>query len=92
MRRREFIALLGVAVAWPQAACPQRERVWQIGILHVVPPDASMGYAAFRGRLGAKVIVTGDATTNCSRQSWHEKHPDHRGGPDRGSSDGRVRV
>jgi putative ABC transport system substrate-binding protein len=102
MKRREFITLLaGAAAALPLVARAQQpDRVWRIGVLHVVPPDASMGYAAFRERLrdlgyiegqncaveyrwsshpeqlvslatelvnlGAKVIVTGDATTTAA--------------------------
>jgi putative ABC transport system substrate-binding protein len=49
---REFIALLGGAATWPLAAhAQQAERVWRIGVLHVVPLGASLGYAAFRERL-----------------------------------------
>jgi putative tryptophan/tyrosine transport system substrate-binding protein len=65
MRRREFVALLGyTAAAWPLAAhAQQTERVWRIGVLHVVPPDASMGYAALRERLRQLGYVEGK---NCA--------------------------
>jgi hypothetical protein len=33
MRRREFIAGLGGAAAWPVAATAERERVWQMGLV-----------------------------------------------------------
>src|SRR6516165_5282864 len=54
MKRRAFIRLLGGATAWPLAARAQQpSRVWQIGILHGVPAEASLGVSAFRQRLGA---------------------------------------
>jgi putative tryptophan/tyrosine transport system substrate-binding protein len=63
MRRREFITMLGAAAAWPLAArAQQSERVWRIGVLHVVPPGASMAFAAFRKRLRELGYIEGQ---NC---------------------------
>jgi putative tryptophan/tyrosine transport system substrate-binding protein len=59
MRRREFIALLGCA-AFPWSANAQsNEKVRRIGILHVLPPEASTGYQAFRERLRELGYVEG---------------------------------
>ena len=55
MRRREFIALLGGAAAWPVAALAQQsERVRLIGVLMAFAesdPAAQSQVAAFRGSL-----------------------------------------
>jgi hypothetical protein len=40
VRRREFIRLLGGAVAWPVAACAQQERTRRIGVMMGVANDA----------------------------------------------------
>jgi len=74
MRRREFVALLGGVAAWPLAARAQRpDRVWRIVILHVVPPDASMGYAAFRERLHDLGYIEAQ---NCALEYRWSSHPE----------------
>jgi putative tryptophan/tyrosine transport system substrate-binding protein len=64
-RRREFITLLGgaAAVCFGSALAQQPGRVWRIGILHGVPPEASIGVAAFRQRLGELGYLEGQNTT-----------------------------
>src|SRR5262245_17549322 len=63
MMRREFIASLGGALAWPlRARAQQPDRVRRIGGLHGVPKEASLGFAAFRQRLGELGYVEGQ---NC---------------------------
>ena len=60
MRRREFIATLGSAVAWPLSArAQQHNRIWRIGVLHGVPAEVSTGVAAFRERLAQLGYVEG---------------------------------
>jgi putative ABC transport system substrate-binding protein len=61
MRRRDVILLLGAAVtARPPAASAQRsDRVSRIGVLHVLPQQSSLGFIAFRERLGELGYVEG---------------------------------
>ena len=60
LRRREFIAALGGAAAWPLAARAQQPRVPVIGYLsgRSAESDASM-LAAVRGGLNATGYVEG---------------------------------
>ena len=51
--RREFITLLGGAVAWPLAArAQQRERMWRIGLLLVSGPEPLGPFREALGDLG----------------------------------------
>ena len=51
MRRRDFIAGLGVAAAWPLVArAQQAAKVLRVGFVGVQPPDAAI-YDAFRRRM-----------------------------------------
>ena len=64
MRRRTFITLVGGAatVCFGSALAQQPGRVWRIGILHGVPPEASIGVAAFRQRLSELGYLEGQNT------------------------------
>jgi putative tryptophan/tyrosine transport system substrate-binding protein len=60
MRRREFIALVGGGVAASTRARPEQpNRVWRVGMLHVVPDQASLGFTAFRKQLAEFGYVEG---------------------------------
>jgi putative tryptophan/tyrosine transport system substrate-binding protein len=60
MRRRDFINVVGGSViAWPLSGAQQPERVRHVGVLHVIPEQASLGLPAFRKRLGELGYVEG---------------------------------
>ena len=62
MRRREFIAALGGAVAWPLAARAQQNKVWRIGYLHPGFLNTNMDialYDAFKQQLSSLGYIEG---------------------------------
>src|SRR5262249_258791 len=60
MKRRDFWGLIGVAIACLGVSFAQQSsRVWRIGILHGLPKEASLGFAAFRQRLSELGYVEG---------------------------------
>ena len=50
MRRRDFITMLAGMAMWASAASAQQSR-WVIGVLHVLPPEKSLGLVALRQKL-----------------------------------------
>jgi putative tryptophan/tyrosine transport system substrate-binding protein len=64
MRRREFLAGLGGAAAWPLAARAQQPALPVVGLVTVGSADSSAGYnAAFRKGLGETGHVEGRNVT-----------------------------
>ena len=60
MRRREFIALIGASVAWPDAARAQKSAIPVVGYLSGTSPDDSIGIVAdFRRGLAETGYVEG---------------------------------
>jgi putative tryptophan/tyrosine transport system substrate-binding protein len=73
MRRREFIAVLGSAAAWPVVALAQRQTMPVIGFLHPGSPDDWRdALAAFHRGLGETGYVEGRNVTVEYR--WAEDH------------------
>ncbi|MBV8565135.1 MAG: hypothetical protein JO273_06750 [Methylobacteriaceae bacterium] len=73
MRRREFVAALGVALAWPLAAVP-KQRIARVGYLGPDPVDADPGhYQAFRSGLRELGYLEGESIEIVVR------HPDQGG-------------
>jgi putative ABC transport system substrate-binding protein len=62
MRRREFIAALGGAAAWPLAARAQQEKVWRVAYLHAgflnTSGDAAL-FEAFKLQLNTLGYIEG---------------------------------
>jgi len=75
MRRREFIAVVGAAAAWPQAARAQQPAMPVVGILHILSPDASYtGVDAIRKGLSESGYAEG--TNVAFEYRWAENRLD----------------
>jgi putative ABC transport system substrate-binding protein len=59
MKRREFVAALGAAVAWPVAVWAQQKRVLRVGRLGSTPPS-SPNWIAFDRRMRELGYIEGD--------------------------------
>ena len=62
MRRREFITLVGggVATSTLAARAARPTRIRRVGVLHVVPVQASLTFLAFREKLGELGYIEGE--------------------------------
>ena len=64
MRRREFIAALGGAAAWPLAARGQQPVTPVVGVLHArSPDDVAYLVAAVRRGLGESGYIEGESVS-----------------------------
>ena len=72
MDRRAFVTGLGAVLAAPFGARAQQVgRVYRIGILHVLPPDASLGFEALRQGLRSLGYV--DSQNIVLEYRWSER-------------------
>ena len=75
MKRREFITLLGGAVAWPLAARAQQPELPVVGFLHPATPDTFADrLRAFRQGLKDTGYVEGESVAIVYR--WGENQPE----------------